>query len=135
MSAAAGVSVETIRYYQRRGLLEEPKKPLGGHRNYPTEIVKRIRFIERAQALGFTLEDVAGLLQLNNTMCQNPRPSGTRAGLTTSSCTRRPSRKFGSIDKPDAVVDALLKMSYQGVVSPVPLTFNAHHQVTFATEV
>lgn len=43
--------------------------------------------------------------------------------------------EVGSIDKPDAIVDALLKMSYQGVVSPVPLTFNAHHQVTFATEV
>jgi hypothetical protein len=41
----------------------------------------------------------------------------------------------GSLDKPDAVVDALLKMHYQGVVSPVPLTFNKHHQVTFATEV
>jgi MerR family transcriptional regulator, mercuric resistance operon regulatory protein len=67
VAAAAGVNVETIRYYQRRGLLEEPKKPLGEYRNYPTEMVKRIRFIKRAQALGFTLEDVAGLLQLNNT--------------------------------------------------------------------
>ena len=67
VAAAAGVNVETIRYYQRRGLLEEPKKPLGEYRNYPTEMVKRIRFIKRAQALGFTLEDVGGLLQLNNT--------------------------------------------------------------------
>jgi hypothetical protein len=41
----------------------------------------------------------------------------------------------GSVDNPDAVVDALLKMKYQGVVSPVPLVFNANHQVTFATEV
>ena len=67
VAAAAGVNVETIRYYQRRGLLEEPKKPLGEYRNYPTEMVKRIRFIKSAQALGFTLEDVDGLLQLNNT--------------------------------------------------------------------
>jgi MerR family transcriptional regulator, mercuric resistance operon regulatory protein len=67
VAAAAGVNVETIRYYQRRGLLEEPKKPPGEYRNYPTEMVKRIRSIKRAQALGFTLEDVAGLLQLNNT--------------------------------------------------------------------
>jgi MerR family transcriptional regulator, mercuric resistance operon regulatory protein len=66
VAAAAGVNVETIRYYQRRGLLEEPKKPLGEYRNYPTGMVKRIRFIKRAQALGFTLEDVTGLLQLNN---------------------------------------------------------------------
>ena len=67
VAAAAGINVETIRYYQRRGLLEEPKKPLGGYRNYPNEMVKRIRFIKMAQELGFTLEDVAGLLQLNKT--------------------------------------------------------------------
>ena len=66
MAAAAGVNVETIRYYQRRRLLEEPEEPLGGYRHYPTEMVKRIRFIKRAQSLGFTLEDMAGLLQLND---------------------------------------------------------------------
>ena len=66
VAAAAGVSVETIRYYQRRMLLQEPEKPSGGYRHYPTEMVKRIRFIKRAQSLGFTLEDVAGLLQLND---------------------------------------------------------------------
>jgi MerR family transcriptional regulator, mercuric resistance operon regulatory protein len=66
VAAAAGVNVETIRYYQRRALLEEPAKPLAGYRHYPTEMVKRIRFIKRAQSLGFTLEDVAGLLQLND---------------------------------------------------------------------
>ena len=66
VAAAEGVNVETIRYYQRRGLLEEPTKPPGGYRDYSTQMVKRIRFIKRAQALGFTLEDVSGLLQLSN---------------------------------------------------------------------
>ena len=65
VATAGGVNVETIRYYQRRGLLEEPAKPVGGYRKYPTEIVKRIRFIKRAQVLGFSLEDVAELLQLD----------------------------------------------------------------------
>ena len=60
----AGVNVETIRFYQRRGLLDEPPKPLGGYRWYPADAVKRIRFIKRAQVLGFTLEEVAGLLGL-----------------------------------------------------------------------
>src|SRR4051812_40939770 len=60
-----GVNVETIRYYQRRGLLAEPKKPLGGYRHYPPDTAKRVRFIKRAQALGFTLEEVAGLLRLD----------------------------------------------------------------------
>jgi MerR family mercuric resistance operon transcriptional regulator len=79
VAAAAGVNVETIRYYQRRGLLEEPAKPLGGYRNYPMEMVKRLRFIKRAQALGFTLEDVSGLLQLNDTdACEKTRHLATR---------------------------------------------------------
>jgi MerR family mercuric resistance operon transcriptional regulator len=60
----AGVNVETIRYYQRRGLLAEPDKPPGGYRRYPAKMVNNIRFIKRAQALGFTLEEVAGLLKL-----------------------------------------------------------------------
>lgn len=60
----AGVSVETIRFYQRRRLLEEPPKPREGYRRYPEEAVKRIRFIKRAQVLGFTLEEVASLLDL-----------------------------------------------------------------------
>jgi MerR family transcriptional regulator, mercuric resistance operon regulatory protein len=60
----AGVNVETIRYYQRRGLLDEPEKPFGGYRRYPVEMVKRLRFIKRAQALGFTLVEVSGLLGL-----------------------------------------------------------------------
>lgn len=60
----AGVNVETIRYYQRRGLLAEPDKPHMGYRRYPTDIVKHIRFIKRAQALGFTLEEIAELLRL-----------------------------------------------------------------------
>ena len=60
----AGVNVETIRYYQRRRLLAEPDKPHMGYRRYPADIVKHIRFIKRAQALGFTLEEIAELLRL-----------------------------------------------------------------------
>lgn len=59
------VNVETIRYYQRRGLLREPAKPSGGFRRYAADSVKRVRFIKRAQSLGFTLEEVLGLLALN----------------------------------------------------------------------
>lgn len=60
----AGVNVETIRYYQRRGLLAEPDKPHMGYRRYPLDIMKHIRFIKRAQALGFALEEIAELLRL-----------------------------------------------------------------------
>ena len=61
----AGVNVENIRYYQRRGLLQEPTKPRNGFRQYASDTVKRVRFIKRAQALGFTLEEITGLLNLD----------------------------------------------------------------------
>lgn len=61
----AGVNVETIRYYQRRGLMAEPDKPANGHRRYAADAIRRVRFIKRAQALGFTLEEIAGLLELD----------------------------------------------------------------------
>ena len=61
----AGVNVETIRYYQRRGLMPQPDKPAQGYRRYDATTVKRVRFIKRAQALGFTLEEIGGLLKLD----------------------------------------------------------------------
>ena len=66
VAKAAGVNVETIRFYQRRGLLDEPQKPLGGQRNYDADAVRRVRFIRRAQQLGFTLEEAKGLLRLED---------------------------------------------------------------------
>lgn len=66
LAHAAGVNVETIRYYQRRDLLDEPNKPLGGHRRYAPEAARRVNFIKRAQQLGFTLEEVKDLLMLED---------------------------------------------------------------------
>jgi MerR family mercuric resistance operon transcriptional regulator len=66
LAQRAGVNVETIRYYQRRGLLPQPAKPLGGIRNYAPEHVQRLRFIKRAQQLGFSLEEVGDLLSLED---------------------------------------------------------------------
>ena len=66
VAKAAGVNVETIRYYQRRGLVDEPSKPLGGHRRYAPSAATRVRFIKRAQQLGFTLEEVTSLLRLED---------------------------------------------------------------------
>jgi len=64
LAKRGGVNVETIRYYQRRGLLHEPSKPREGFRRYELESVKRVHFIKRAQNLGFTLEEIQGLLDL-----------------------------------------------------------------------
>ncbi|MDX8398849.1 MAG: Hg(II)-responsive transcriptional regulator [Gallionellaceae bacterium] len=73
MARAANVNVETIRYYQRLGLLMEPLKPLGGFRIYPSETLDRIRFIKRAQKLGFSLQDIAHLLLLGDNNCEDVR--------------------------------------------------------------
>lgn len=63
---AAAVGVETIRYYERRGLVAQPAQPHGGYRRYDRDHVARIRFIKRAQDLGFSLHDIEGLLALED---------------------------------------------------------------------
>ncbi len=62
LAAAAGVNRQTLRYYERRGLIVEPVRTLGGHRLYPRSTVQVLRVIKAAQRLGFTLEEVADLL-------------------------------------------------------------------------
>jgi MerR family mercuric resistance operon transcriptional regulator len=80
LAKAVGVSIETIRYYQRRDLLDEPPKPPGGgHRRYPPDTANRVRFIKRAQVLGFTLSEVGGLLTLDEACaCTETRAMATR---------------------------------------------------------
>ncbi|BAW80380.1 MerR family transcriptional regulator [Candidatus Nitrosoglobus terrae] len=79
LAAATGVSIETIRYYQRRGLLSIPSKPLNSHRCYPPEQIKRLRFIRRAKALGFTLNEIASLLQFDEVCaCAETRAFATQ---------------------------------------------------------
>lgn len=65
LAKAAGVGVETVRYYQRRGLLPEPPRPQGEVRRYGEEDVRRLRFIRSAQAAGFTLAEIGELLELS----------------------------------------------------------------------
>jgi MerR family mercuric resistance operon transcriptional regulator len=63
VAEAAGVNRQTLRYYERRGLLAEPERSLGGHRLYPEQAVTIVRIIRASQRLGFTLDDVAELLE------------------------------------------------------------------------
>ncbi|WP_338352585.1 Hg(II)-responsive transcriptional regulator [Thalassolituus oleivorans] len=69
LAQAAQVSVETIRYYERRSLITQPLKPAHGYRTYPKATLARILFIKRAQELGFTLEEIANLLVLGESHC------------------------------------------------------------------
>lgn len=60
----AGVGIETIRFYERQGLVHQPPRPRGGFRSYGEDVVERIRFIRQAQELGFSLREIAELLSL-----------------------------------------------------------------------
>lgn len=67
LAAAGGVGVETVRFYQRKGLLGTPAGPARGGRHYGSEDVRRIRYVKRAQAAGFSLADIATLIDLDRT--------------------------------------------------------------------
>ena len=73
LAKAADVNIETIRYYQRIGLITEPAKPSQGYRVYSDEILNRIKFIKRAQQLGFNLKEIDELLQLGKGRCDDIR--------------------------------------------------------------
>ena len=66
LAKAAGMGVETIRYYQRRGLVAEPEKPYGSIRHYDEQALARLHFIRTAQWLGFSLDEIGGLLKLED---------------------------------------------------------------------
>ncbi|MGC1212107.1 MAG: MerR family transcriptional regulator [Micromonospora sp.] len=66
VAAAAGVNPQTLRYYERRGLLAAPQRSPGGHRVYPPETVTLLRAVKAAQRLGFTLDEVGELLAVGH---------------------------------------------------------------------
>jgi MerR family transcriptional regulator, mercuric resistance operon regulatory protein len=75
VARAAGVNQQTLRYYERRGLLADPHRTPGGHRLYPAETVTLLRVIKAAQRLGFSLDEVAGLLAAG----RRPHPATGRS--------------------------------------------------------
>ena len=103
LAKAADVNVETIRYYQRRGLVDEPPKPLGGHRRYTATAAARVRFIKRAQQLGFTLEEVKELLLLED-------------GQSCREARRLAERKLGLIEKRVADLNRM-RRSLRGLIA------------------
>ncbi|GIX22445.1 MAG: MerR family transcriptional regulator [Gammaproteobacteria bacterium] len=82
LARAAGVGVETVRYYQRRGLLPCPARPPGGTRRYGATELARLRFIRRAKTLGFSLEEIAELLRLEDGLSCNEASAVARRRLT-----------------------------------------------------
>lgn len=100
----ADVNVQTVRYYERRGLLPEPPRTSGGFRQYRPEHVARIRFIKRAQELGFTLEEANELLDLRAT------PDADRADVRAVAQEKQEEvrRKIRDLQRIQATLDDLI---------------------------
>jgi len=103
LAKAAGMHVETIRYYQRRGLVAEPDKPYGGIRRYDERALARLHFIRTAQHLGFSLDEIGGLLKLEDgTHCDEARELGERKLANVRD-------KIRSLQRIESVLDKLVR--------------------------
>ncbi|MEO6625284.1 MAG: Hg(II)-responsive transcriptional regulator [Burkholderiaceae bacterium] len=102
LADSAGVNVETIRFYQRKGLLPQPEKPYGSIRRYGHAELERVRFIKSAQRLGFSLEEVGELLKLED---------GTRCGEARQVAEHKLAdvrRKLSDLQRIETVLTALV---------------------------
>ena len=110
---AAGVNVETIRFYQRKGLLPEPDKPYGSIRRYGKADVTRVRFVKSAQRLGFRLDEIGELLKLDDgTHCDE--------GSTMAAHKLQDVReKMADLARMESVLSALVRAchAHKGAVS------------------
>jgi len=80
VAEAAGVNLQTLRYYERRGLIQEPGRSLGGHRMYRPDVVTTLRVIKVAQRLGFTLDEVGELLDTARHRHRRSETGGLQGG-------------------------------------------------------
>jgi MerR family mercuric resistance operon transcriptional regulator len=114
LGAAAGVGVETVRYYQRRGLLAVPPSA-GGVRRYDAEDLRRLRFVRRAQAAGFTLEEIGELLALDRTE--------DRARVRDLAATRLAAldAKIAELESSRAALERLRSTCASGRKGPCPI--------------
>lgn len=84
----AGVNLQTIRFYERKGLLPEPPRSEAGYRRFPSDAIRRVEFIKRAQELGFSLGEIKELLALR-----------VRSGATCGDVRRQAEAKIRSVDE------------------------------------
>jgi MerR family mercuric resistance operon transcriptional regulator len=118
LARAAGVGVETVRFYERRGLLPASERTVSGYRTYGAEDLERLRFIRRAKALGFELREIGELLALredDSTSCGEVR---RRAAAKVADLERR-------VAEVDAIRRALVRLAAEcskgGASGPCPL--------------
>ncbi len=89
LARQADVGVETVRFYERRGLIEDPPRRDSGYRQYPPETVDRLRFIRRAKKLGFSLEEIGELLLLRSHPTESREQARAKAQAKIADIDRR----------------------------------------------
>src|SRR3990170_8945749 len=114
LAAAGGVGVETVRFYQRRGLLDQPTRG-GGIRRYGSDDVRRLRFIRQAQAAGFTLDQIAELIALDSTE-DRPRARELAAARVAALDT-----KIAELQRARDALKGLARECGNGSAGPCPI--------------
>lgn len=89
LARQVGIGIETVRFYERKGLIEQPLKPLVGYRRYPPQTATRLRFIRRAKELGFTLDEIGELLELRSRPTTNRERVRSRSRAKIEDIDRR----------------------------------------------
>jgi len=105
LAAASGVGVQTLRYYERRGLLKAKGRTAGGFREYAADTVRRVVFIRRAQAIGFTLEEIHHLLALRVQSARRCEPVKRSA----ASARERVRERLAALQRMDTILERLIQ--------------------------
>lgn len=124
LARSAGVGVETVRYYQRRGLLPDPrpqKTGASGIRHYGTEEARKLGFIRSAQAAGFTLDEIAELLRLDSTEDRARAREMARARITALDA------KIAELEVARRSLDRLARECAGGESGPCPIIVSFEH--------
>jgi Hg(II)-responsive transcriptional regulator len=113
----AGVNVQTLRYYERRGLLPRPPRRSSGYREFPDDAVRVVRFIKRAQELGFTLDEIEELLRLRRNTGRN------RARIRTVAERRivQIEQKITELERMKRALKTLVHACHEGTTLECPI--------------
>jgi MerR family mercuric resistance operon transcriptional regulator len=117
LSTRAEINIETIRYYERVGLLPAPRRTAGGHRLYGPEHVKRLTFVRRARELGFTLEEIRALLRL----ADEEHPSCSKVRIVASGHLQDVRAKIADLKRMERVLSETVARCASGNRPECPL--------------
>jgi Hg(II)-responsive transcriptional regulator len=117
VATEAGVGVQTLRYYERRGLLPKPPRRASGYREFPDDAVRVVRFIKRAQDLGFTLDEVEELLRLR----RNSGRHKDRIRAVAEQRIRQIDQKVAELDRMKGALKTLVHACHKGTALDCPI--------------